>query len=464
MSPHARRVVERRVVHDERGAAVEARRPDVPGEAQAADDVRADLPDVVALAPRVGLAVPVVLPLRRQETAERLGEVRRDPRPNSPSIDVGSGAGSVRQRSRRRSRSKPPMRSKVHVLSVVAMPLPGRSAQPGDGDSVGAAARDEGSDVGFEERIDPELRDGLVLYQALGFEAGDLSGETLATMRTTSAGLFAEAMAEVPRTTASCEDRTVPGPNGDVPVRMYRSVDATGALPGLLWIHGGGMIFGRQRVGTTTTCGATLRAAVGCAVSSVEYRLAPEHPHPAPVEDCYAALGGWRPGRRRSASTRPASRWGDSAGGGLAAGVVPAGPRPGGPAVAFQLFDLPDARRPLRHPVEPGARRRSDWTHERQRHRLAGAARRAGPAVTTSPPTRRPRGRPTCRAAAGATSRSATSTSSATRTSTTRRGSCGPECPTELHVYPGAYHAGRPSSCPGRGSRPADESRSGWRR
>src|SRR3954470_1210051 len=107
---------------------------------------------------------------------------------NSPSIAAGSGAGSVRQRSRRRSRSKPPMRSKVHVLSVVAIASPRSVGQAyGDGASVGATARDEGSDVAFEERIDPELRDGLVLYQALGFEAEDLSGETLATMRTTSA-------------------------------------------------------------------------------------------------------------------------------------------------------------------------------------------------------------------------------------------------------------------------------------
>ena len=71
--------------------------------------------------------------------------------------------------------------------------------------------------MGFEERIDPELRDGLVLYEALGFEAEDLSGETLATMRTTSAALFAEAMADVPPNDRVVrQDRTVPGPDGEV--------------------------------------------------------------------------------------------------------------------------------------------------------------------------------------------------------------------------------------------------------
>ena len=182
------------------------------------------------------------------------------------------------------------MRSKVHVLSVVAMPLPGRSAKPTEmAIASGRLDRDEGSDVGFEERIDPELRDGLVLYQALGFEAKDLSGETLATMRTTSAALFAEAMADVPANDRVVrQDRTAPGPGGEVPVRVHRSVDATGTLPALLWIHGGGMIFGNIDQ-DDLACDAYAEA-VGCVVVNVEYRLAPEHPHPAPVEDCYAAL------------------------------------------------------------------------------------------------------------------------------------------------------------------------------
>ena len=205
----------------------------------------------------------------------------------------------------------------------------------------GRLDRDEGSDVGFEERIDPELRDGLVLYQALGFEAKDLSGETLATMRTTSAALFAEAMADVPANDRVVrQDRTAPGPGGEVPVRVHRSVDATGTLPALLWIHGGGMIFGNIDQ-DDLACDAYAEA-VGCVVVNVEYRLAPEHPHPAPVEDCYAALR-WMADNAAELGIDPAriAVGGASAGGGLAAGTVLMARDRGGPDVAFQLLVYP---------------------------------------------------------------------------------------------------------------------------
>jgi hypothetical protein len=82
---------------------------------------------------------------------------------------------------------------------------------------------DEGNDVAFEDRIDPEISDGMVIYEALGFEAQDLGGDTLATMRTAAAALFAEAMADVPANERVMrQDRTAPGPDGDVPVRVHR--------------------------------------------------------------------------------------------------------------------------------------------------------------------------------------------------------------------------------------------------
>ncbi len=195
--------------------------------------------------------------------------------------------------------------------------------------------------MGFEERIDPELRDGLVLYEALGFEAEDLSGETLATMRTTSAAVFAEAMADVPPNDRVVrQDRTAPGPDGEVPVRVHRSVDATGTLPALLWIHGGGMIFGSIDQ-DDLACDAYAEA-VGCVVVDVEYRLAPEHPHPAPVEDCYAALR-WMADNAAELGIDPAriAVGGASAGGGLAAGTVLVARDRGGPSVAFQLLVYP---------------------------------------------------------------------------------------------------------------------------
>jgi acetyl esterase/lipase len=195
--------------------------------------------------------------------------------------------------------------------------------------------------VAFEDRIDPELREGLVLFEALGFASTDLSGETLATMRETSAVLFAEATADIPpNERVTREDRTAPGPDGDVPVRVYRPADADGTLPGMLWIHGGGMIFGNIDQ-DDLTCDAYAEQ-VGCVVVSVEYRLAPEHPHPAPVEDCYAGLA-WMAENAAELGIDPEriAVGGASAGGGLAAGTVLMARDKGTPAVAFQLLIYP---------------------------------------------------------------------------------------------------------------------------
>jgi acetyl esterase/lipase len=86
------------------------------------------------------------------------------------------------------------------------------------------------------------------------------------------------------------EDRNIPGPDGspEVGVRIYKPVDVSASLPGMFFIHGGGMIMGSIE-------GENLKAAMLCetiqaVVVSVEYRLAPENPHPAPVQDCYEAL------------------------------------------------------------------------------------------------------------------------------------------------------------------------------
>lgn len=88
------------------------------------------------------------------------------------------------------------------------------------------------------------------------------------------------------------EDRTVPGPEGapDISLLICRPVAprTAGPLPVVYHVHGGGMIIGTNRVGVD----GPLRWAreLDAVVVSVEYRLAPEHPHPAPVEDVYAGL------------------------------------------------------------------------------------------------------------------------------------------------------------------------------
>ena len=82
-------------------------------------------------------------------------------------------------------------------------------------------------------------------------------------------------------------DRAIPGPAGEVPVRVYRPAVETPA-PLLVFYHGGGWV-----TGTLDSVGAICRRLanrIGCIVVSVDYRLAPEHPFPAPVEDACAVL------------------------------------------------------------------------------------------------------------------------------------------------------------------------------
>jgi acetyl esterase/lipase len=193
----------------------------------------------------------------------------------------------------------------------------------------------------FIDRIDPELRDGLALYEALGLAEQDLSGDRIPALRAQSSAVLAAAMADIaPNGQVIREDRTAPSPAGDVPVRIYRPVDAGPALPCLVWMHGGGMIFGTLDA-EDLTCEA-YASVVGCVVVSVDYRLAPEHPHPAPVEDCYAALL-WA-GEHADDLGIDAARvaiGGSSAGGGLAAGTALLARDRGGPRLAFQLLVYP---------------------------------------------------------------------------------------------------------------------------
>ncbi|HEY8543705.1 MAG TPA: alpha/beta hydrolase, partial [Acidimicrobiales bacterium] len=89
---------------------------------------------------------------------------------------------------------------------------------------------------------------------------------------------------------ASAVDRTFPGPAGDVPVRVYRPAGSSPdeALPVLVWFHGGGWVIGD--VETADPTARSLANGAGVAVVSVDYRLAPEHPFPAALDDALAAV------------------------------------------------------------------------------------------------------------------------------------------------------------------------------
>src|SRR5262245_8249788 len=84
------------------------------------------------------------------------------------------------------------------------------------------------------------------------------------------------------------EDRKIKGPAGDIPVRVYTPVDAKEAtLPGLVFYHGGGFVLGDLE--THDDLCRWLANVAGCRVVAVDYRLAPEYPFPAAVDDCWAA-------------------------------------------------------------------------------------------------------------------------------------------------------------------------------
>ncbi|WP_067471597.1 alpha/beta hydrolase [Actinomadura hibisca] len=147
-------------------------------------------------------------------------------------------------------------------------------------------------------------------------------------------------------------DTTVPGAAGPVPVRVYRPEPLGGeALPALVYFHGGGWVVGGMH-NVEGVC-RELAARARCTVVNVEYRLAPEHPFPAAVEDAWAATAAVaHDAARFGADPRAVAVAGDSAGGNLAA-VVALLARERGVRLAHQL---------LAYPVTDTARSTPSWS------------------------------------------------------------------------------------------------------
>ncbi|MGW6712265.1 alpha/beta hydrolase [Streptomyces globisporus] len=135
-------------------------------------------------------------------------------------------------------------------------------------------------------------------------------------------------------------DHRLPGPT-PLRVRTYRPRTAgSDTLPCLVWLHGGGMVLGSPEMDDARVSAYALEA--DCSVVSVDYRLAPEHPYPAPVEDCYRALR-WTADQAellRIDAGRLAIG-GISAGGGLAAATALLARDRGGPEPVFQFLLCP---------------------------------------------------------------------------------------------------------------------------
>ena len=192
--------------------------------------------------------------------------------------------------------------------------------------------------IDFEDRLDEESK---AVLEMIPESLLDLSDIPMA--RATVAG-FVEAMfaaaPEIPG--VDVEDHMAPGAPGDpdVMVRVYTPSGIEGPVPALYWIHGGGMVLGNVAMDDLRCKGVALE--MGCVVASVEYRLAPEHPHPAPIEDCYAGLK-WLADNAGSLNVDRSriAIGGASAGGGLAAALALVARDRGEVDICFQQLIYP---------------------------------------------------------------------------------------------------------------------------
>jgi acetyl esterase len=142
-----------------------------------------------------------------------------------------------------------------------------------------------------------------------------------------------------PVSVARVDEMKIPGPGGEIPIRVYWPRE-NGPLPVLVYYHGGGWVIGNLDTGDSQCRMLANRAPA--VVVSVDYRLAPEHRFPAAVEDCYAALE-WvfRNADRLDVDPSRIAVGGGSAGGNLAAAVALMARDRGGPRLAYQVMFYP---------------------------------------------------------------------------------------------------------------------------
>ncbi len=136
------------------------------------------------------------------------------------------------------------------------------------------------------------------------------------------------------------ENRAVPGPAGEIPVRIYQPAGGIGPHPLAVYFHGGGWVLGT--LDTHDDVCRTLANRSGALVVSVEYRRAPEYRFPAPLEDCVSAVR-WCAlrGAEIGGDGARVAVVGDSAGGNLAGAVALRFRDEKGPALALQVLIYP---------------------------------------------------------------------------------------------------------------------------
>lgn len=174
----------------------------------------------------------------------------------------------------------------------------------------------------------PVVLDGRMLNRSL--QAMIVAGDRLGITATDDESTVDQRRADMRRTTklgmptwtsVHVNERRIAGPGGELALRVYRPLGLTGTPPAIVYLHGGGWVVGD--LDTHDSCCRLLSIESRCVVVAVHYRLAPEHPFPAAVEDAVAAYR-WVQTHSTDLSVAPGrvGVMGDSAGGNLAAVVA----------------------------------------------------------------------------------------------------------------------------------------------
>ncbi|WFA86892.1 alpha/beta hydrolase [Paenibacillus amylolyticus] len=180
--------------------------------------------------------------------------------------------------------------------------------------------------MSIETRILPELRE--VYSQFPGFELE----KNLEWSRNLVSAASVKKSEHVNTTS-----RKIPRDGGELLVKIYEPAERTNdLLPAMLWIHGGGYVLGHPDM-DDKLCERFVQTAE-CIVVSVDYRLAPEHPYPAGIEDCYAGLV-WmtEEAAMLGIDVNRVAIAGASGGGGLTAALALMARDKGGPSIIFQM-------------------------------------------------------------------------------------------------------------------------------